>query len=217
MNAPRDSLTSASHCAHSSWVRPFLFCKRRVALLIQNSCLHSQVDKERRDESEISGTSPFSARFQVSARFLEARNGLVTRILMKRRRGDLRLYGKLRKSVCYVSSMGISLHDAGGHHHHGHDHGHGHGHGHGHSDPHTHAPVHLENGLGSIQGSQSSLMSSSDHPPRNSVHGHAHKHEENINVRAAFIHVLGDLCQSIGVLIAAYVIYYKVSHGSFWL
>lgn len=31
----------------------------------------------------------------------------------------------------------------------------------------------------------------------------------NINVRAAFIHVLGDLVQSIGVLVAAYIIYYK--------
>ncbi len=33
----------------------------------------------------------------------------------------------------------------------------------------------------------------------------------NINVRAAFIHVLGDLVQSIGVLIAAFIIRYKVS------
>lgn len=35
-------------------------------------------------------------------------------------------------------------------------------------------------------------------------HGHgAHGHGENINVRAAFIHVIGDLIQSIGVMIAA--------------
>nr|AKN21623.1 slc30a-3 [Schmidtea mediterranea] len=33
----------------------------------------------------------------------------------------------------------------------------------------------------------------------------------NINVRAAFIHVIGDLVQSFGVLIAAFVIYYKPS------
>lgn len=33
---------------------------------------------------------------------------------------------------------------------------------------------------------------------------------ENINVRAAYIHVLGDFLQSFGVLIAAIVIYYKV-------
>uniref|UniRef100_A0A915I8Q9 Zinc transporter 2 n=1 Tax=Romanomermis culicivorax TaxID=13658 RepID=A0A915I8Q9_ROMCU len=32
--------------------------------------------------------------------------------------------------------------------------------------------------------------------------------QQNINVRAAFIHVLGDFFQSVGVLIAAYIIYY---------
>jgi len=41
-------------------------------------------------------------------------------------------------------------------------------------------------------------------------HGHSHGDEgdkkENINVRAAFIHVLGDLIQSLGVLIAAFII-----------
>ncbi|KAI0243030.1 Zinc transporter 2 [Lamellibrachia satsuma] len=31
----------------------------------------------------------------------------------------------------------------------------------------------------------------------------------NINVRAAFIHVLGDLCQSLGVVTASIIIYYK--------
>jgi zinc transporter 2 len=38
---------------------------------------------------------------------------------------------------------------------------------------------------------------------------HHHKKKENINVRAAFIHVLGDLIQSIGVLIAAIIIFVK--------
>lgn len=44
-----------------------------------------------------------------------------------------------------------------------------------------------------------------------SSHSHSHSHGErsNINIRAALIHVLGDLLQSIGVLIAAYVIKYK--------
>jgi zinc transporter 2 len=40
---------------------------------------------------------------------------------------------------------------------------------------------------------------------------HAHSHEENINVRAAVIHVLGDLIQSIGVFISACVIKFYVS------
>ena len=34
--------------------------------------------------------------------------------------------------------------------------------------------------------------------------------KSNINVRAAFIHVIGDLFQSIGVVIAAYIIRFKV-------
>jgi len=42
-------------------------------------------------------------------------------------------------------------------------------------------------------------------------HGHGHNHgdAENINVRAAYIHVIGDFIQSFGVLVAALVIYYK--------
>ena len=58
-------------------------------------------------------------------------------------------------------------------------------------------------------------------------HGHGHSHQDmsgkgghseardrhqskNINVRAAFIHVLGDFIQSIGVVIAGYIIWFKV-------
>ncbi|XP_018912388.1 proton-coupled zinc antiporter SLC30A2 isoform X2 [Bemisia tabaci] len=36
-----------------------------------------------------------------------------------------------------------------------------------------------------------------------------HSHRDNINVRAAFIHVIGDFIQSFGVLLAALVIYFK--------
>ncbi|CAB3399693.1 unnamed protein product [Caenorhabditis bovis] len=43
-----------------------------------------------------------------------------------------------------------------------------------------------------------------------SSHGHAHD-GKNINVRAAFVHILGDLLQSLGVLIAALFIYFKPS------
>ena len=39
-------------------------------------------------------------------------------------------------------------------------------------------------------------------------HGHGHGHEEtNINIRAAVVHVIGDMLQSIGVIIAALLIY----------
>lgn len=51
-------------------------------------------------------------------------------------------------------------------------------------------------------------------------HGHGHSHaskeeshsqakQTNMNIRAAIIHVIGDLVQSIGVFIAALVIYFK--------
>ncbi|CAH1121044.1 unnamed protein product [Ceutorhynchus assimilis] len=46
------------------------------------------------------------------------------------------------------------------------------------------------------------------HSHGGSSHSHDH-HKENINVRAAFIHVIGDFLQSAGVLVAAIVIYYK--------
>lgn len=38
---------------------------------------------------------------------------------------------------------------------------------------------------------------------------------ENINVEAAFLHVLGDFIQSIGVIIAAVIIKLYVSRGNF--
>uniref|UniRef100_A0A914EPZ9 Uncharacterized protein n=1 Tax=Acrobeloides nanus TaxID=290746 RepID=A0A914EPZ9_9BILA len=42
-------------------------------------------------------------------------------------------------------------------------------------------------------------------------HGHGHGHgQENLNIRAAFVHVLGDLVQSLGVLVAAIII--KFTH-----
>lgn len=56
------------------------------------------------------------------------------------------------------------------------------------------------------------------HSHGNSVtHGHSHSltsstAENNINVRAAVIHVLGDLIQSVGVLCAALIIKFYVSY-----
>lgn len=46
------------------------------------------------------------------------------------------------------------------------------------------------------------------YPPDTS---HNTNHQENINVRAAFIHVVGDFIQSLGVLTAALIIFFKVS------
>ncbi|KAG6441915.1 zinc transporter 2 isoform X5 [Manduca sexta] len=85
--------------------------------------------------------------------------------------------------------MGLTLHQ------HGHSHGGGgHGHSHGSSNP------VLNN---KKERPESDVESSSSHQ-------HEH-HTENINVRAAFIHVLGDFLQSFGVLIAAIVIYFQPS------
>lgn len=39
--------------------------------------------------------------------------------------------------------------------------------------------------------------------------GGAHSHSVNINVRAALIHVIGDVLQSVGVFVAALVMYFK--------
>ncbi len=64
--------------------------------------------------------------------------------------------------------------------------GDGHGHSHGGAQVHSHTP-----------------RSSSEPHQKSSV-------GRNINVRAAFIHVLGDLVQSVGVFIAALVIFYRV-------
>ena len=75
--------------------------------------------------------------------------------------------------------MGCSLHQ----------HGHGHTHGVSHSN-------NVEAGETHNQGS----------------HGHTHdakEQKENINVKAAFIHVIGDFVQSLGVFTAALVIYFK--------
>lgn len=47
-----------------------------------------------------------------------------------------------------------------------------------------------------------------DHGHSHGGHDHSHKHED-INLRAAFIHVIGDLIQSIGVLIASGLIWYR--------
>ncbi|XP_041105223.1 zinc transporter 2 [Polyodon spathula] len=52
--------------------------------------------------------------------------------------------------------------------------------------------------------------------PHSLGHGHSHfGHHDNTSVRAAFVHVIGDLLQSVGVLIAAIIIYcrpeYKVA------
>jgi cation diffusion facilitator family transporter len=48
-------------------------------------------------------------------------------------------------------------------------------------------------------------MHSHDH---DDSHNHKHDHqEENINIRAAVVHVVGDMLQSVGVIIASLIIW----------
>ncbi|GAB4861526.1 Metal tolerance protein 1 [Ancistrocladus abbreviatus] len=103
-----------------------------------------------------------------------------------------------------------------GHHGHGHDHD-GHDHSHSHSDKmlitpshphqhpkgeehyHTHEDDHVE-----------PLLKNPHNEEQNSKDGHQKKQKKrNINVQGAFLHVLGDLIQSIGVMIGGAIIWIK--------
>ncbi|XP_078378655.1 proton-coupled zinc antiporter SLC30A2-like isoform X3 [Oculina patagonica] len=83
--------------------------------------------------------------------------------------------------------LGIILHQTGM----GHNHSHGGG-GHSHEASHSHN--------GKVESVSTNRISRS---------GSLSTEKQNINVRAAFIHVLGDIVQSVGVLIAAYIIKFK--------
>ena len=102
------------------------------------------------------------------------------------------------------------LHQGDGHYHLGGEsgggcgHDHGHGHSHSHSDDHTHDHSHNH-----------------DHGHDHEHEGHDHDHEphlqkkksqRNINVDAAFLHALGDMFMSVGVMVAALVIYYNPTY-----
>ncbi|CAN0889337.1 Metal tolerance protein 1 [Linum grandiflorum] len=93
-------------------------------------------------------------------------------------------------------------HDHG--HGHGHDHGHGHGHSHGHDHGHDHGHghghdhEHLE--AGHDEGSKKPLLDKREK---------GQKKKKNINVEGAYLHVLGDSIQSVGVMIGGAIIWYK--------
>lgn len=99
--------------------------------------------------------------------------------------------------------MGLTLHP------HGHQHSHGHKKSSAESDCEKllirDDTIQRSNGYMSYGTLPSQIVSS---------HESGHSRKDNINVKAAFIHVLGDLLQSIGVLIAAFIIYFKVSKNN---
>ncbi|KAH8416193.1 hypothetical protein KR222_010407 [Zaprionus bogoriensis] len=100
---------------------------------------------------------------------------------------------------------------------HGHSHSHGHGHSHSHSHSHSQSHSHSHNhshshsnghshgyehaGSGSDDG-HNVVITNGSKPGQTS----AGATERNLNLRAAMIHVIGDLVQSIGVFLAAVLI-----------
>ncbi|KAK4747975.1 hypothetical protein SAY87_014561 [Trapa incisa] len=134
-----------------------------------------------------------------------------------------------------VSAFGLVVNVAmalllGHDHDHDHNHGHGHGHGHGNGGDPDHAKD--ESGDLHIQG----LTFTTHHRPHpHPHHHHAHeadhtqplleahtdteteptsktvetKRQRNINVQGAYLHVLGDSIQSVGVMIAGAIIWWK--------
>ena len=129
------------------------------------------------------------------------------------------------------------LHSGDGHYHLGgsHDHAHGdhdhdHDHGHAHNHEHTHSHSHkavdnkeLREGLINADGEDHhdhehkhdhGAEGHHDHDHAEHDHDHAHdkpksiKQSKNINVESAYLHVLGDMIMSIGVIIAGTIIYF---------
>ncbi|XP_060078848.1 probable proton-coupled zinc antiporter SLC30A4 [Ylistrum balloti] len=87
--------------------------------------------------------------------------------------------------------------------------GHGHSHGGGgHSHGHSHKPSNHPNDAAYERllqhDTDQELMPRTPSTESHTIHKHHRK--KNINVRAAFIHVIGDIIQSVGVLVAALII-----------
>lgn len=114
--------------------------------------------------------------------------------------------------------MGCTLHQHGHSHggmSHGHSHGGGGGHGHGHSNPKPH-----QNG-GFVEDPESNHNHGSESKETsgesNGSSTQVAINKPNINVRAAYIHVIGDFLQSVGVFAAALVIYFEVRFFFAWI
>ncbi|OVA19912.1 Cation efflux protein [Macleaya cordata] len=97
-------------------------------------------------------------------------------------------------------------HGGHGHDHGGHDHGHSHDdhghHGHSHGHDHEHYHAHEADLV-------EPLLKNSSEDAQNSEVGPKEKKQRNINVQGAYLHVLGDSIQSIGVMIGGAIIWYK--------
>ena len=111
-----------------------------------------------------------------------------------------------------VKAVSTQLHD----HDHDHDHGHSHDHDHGaHSHAgHDHSDRDLEAGRGKKEGGYGSVGHADSHDDHSAHgghdhHNHGHNHGSDVNLEAAYLHVLTDLIQSIGVAIAGAVLWWQ--------
>ena len=138
--------------------------------------------------------------------------------------GDIMLIVAVMGLIFNLIQMKI-LHTGDGHYHLGGEMDHEHDHDHGHHAHEAHTPHQSRHSrqLGP-QGDQikdetvkqNLLQNEEGHQAEhNHDHGHGHHHhhhhgdvERNINVDAAFLHVLGDCLMSVGVIIAATIIYF---------
>lgn len=113
------------------------------------------------------------------------------------------------------------LHSGDGHYHlggEGHDHSHGEGGGcggHGHDHGHAHNKIKDSDVKKSLLDNEEGHQAEHhdhDHEHHDHAHGsHSHDNEapvKNINTEAAYLHVLGDMLMSVGVIIAATLIYF---------
>ena len=126
------------------------------------------------------------------------------------------------------------VHMPGAHSHGGHDHSHDHGHGHDHDDENDDDDEHDHHRHGDDQEANYGALHADEvlpehgddddddddcdhHSHGHDSHGHDHssskpkKKERNVNLQAAYLHVMGDLAQSAAVLIAGLVIWVQPS------
>lgn len=112
-------------------------------------------------------------------------------------------------------------HEEGHGHDHGHDHGHSHGHSHSkskthdehkeHKHDHDHDHDHDHNHKKKDDGLVEVILNKDEE--KGHKH-HSHEKDEkkkhfNINVESAYLHVLGDMLMSVGVIIAALCVYFN--------
>mmetsp|Transcript_11640 Transcript_11640/g.21069 ORF Transcript_11640/g.21069 Transcript_11640/m.21069 type:complete len:367 (+) Transcript_11640:124-1224(+) len=87
--------------------------------------------------------------------------------------------------------------------------GHNHHHAHSHDD-HSHSHHHHDD-HDEENGERTELLHNGDHHHSHSHPSHNHRHGSSVNMQAAYLHVLGDILQNVGVILAALVIWWKPS------